>query len=59
MITVTIATDNEAFDDGLEGSTEVSRILRQLSTDILADESLEERALKDLNGNTVGKVTIF
>lgn len=57
-IKITIETDGAAFDDGMQGSTEVSRILRGLSNDVFNDESLEERYLKDLNGNTVGKVEV-
>jgi len=58
MITIIIDTDNEAFDDGIDGTTEVSRILRQLSTDIYANEMLQGSKLTDINGNTVGEVKI-
>lgn len=55
---ITINTDNEAFDDGMEGSTEVSRILRELSTRIYHDEGLEKMMIRDINGNTVGKLEV-
>lgn len=58
MIVITIDTDGAAFDDGLDGSVEVARILRRLSTDVLECESAEQQTLIDINGNTCGNVTV-
>lgn len=57
MITIKIKTDNAAFAE--ESGTEVARILRDLAAriegrDILPGESI---ALRDTNGNTVGKAS--
>lgn len=49
MITITINTDNEVFEDNPE--EEVKRILKTI---YLRDGW----KLKDINGNTVGKVAI-
>jgi len=60
MITITIKTDNAAFDDGDNGRTEVARILRGL-----ADKCEGEKAqtclpagVYDANGNKVGDVRL-
>ncbi len=67
-ITITINTDNEAFADGPE--TEVARILanyaRQLADGLtnvelascLTSANGVRTTLRDINGNTVGQVTI-
>ena len=52
-IIITIITDNAAFDDGNK-SMEVARILSTIDIDTI-DES---KSLRDINGNTVGRVEI-
>lgn len=57
-ITITIETGNSAFaDDSLGEQGEVSRILRHLAN-IFRDYGLETQTVRDLNGNTVGKVEV-
>jgi hypothetical protein len=59
MITITIATDNAAFEDAnLE--PEVARILKRLANTI-AEQGLDRAdglVLRDLNGNRVGSLEI-
>ncbi len=58
-ITITINTDNDAFANDPSG--EVSRILKRLIADIKTEWFLQlvgDSKLFDINGNTVGKVTI-
>lgn len=59
-ITITINTDNAAFGD--DPANELSRMLLQLSADWLHQrvplEPGDEFNLRDINGNTVGKVTV-
>ena len=55
-IKITINTDNAAFKDNPTG--EVCRILRDLA-DRADDYGIENtERLRDINGNTVGKVTV-
>ena len=55
MIKITINTDNDAFDDGDNGASEVARILRALA-DRLAENGIVALPchLRDINGNRVG-----
>lgn len=53
MITITIDTGNQAFDD--TPGIEVARMLRELATKLEAGNVPE--TLKDINGNTCGIVT--
>lgn len=55
MITITINTDNAAFDDG---SDEVTRILGNLADDALYGNLFNGQHILDSNGNTCGLVTI-
>ena len=53
MLTVSIETDNAAFDDDAEGAcTESARILRVIAGALEAG-ALSGKA-RDINGNTVG-----
>lgn len=52
MFTLTIKTDNAAFDEGDKG-LEVARILRELANR-LETQSQTSGTLRDANGNTVG-----
>lgn len=58
MVTIRIKCDNEAFSDGCGGS-EVARILSDVAQE-LDGQDLERgtRNLRDINGNTVGAVTV-
>lgn len=56
MITITIDTDNAAFDGNLEG--ELTRILWNLGDKVLDDNLHDNMPLRDSNGNAVGKVVI-
>ena len=61
-ITITINTDNAAFDDGRGGASEVARILATL-VDLLGRERAElipgdQFILRDINGNTVGDMLV-
>ena len=58
-ITITINTDNAAFNEESYGpQEEVQRILEDLA-DRLVDNSMENiTSLRDINGNTVGHFTI-
>jgi hypothetical protein len=49
-ISITIDTDNAAFDDGY---SEVVRLLRDLAKRIERDGRVEDRKLYDINGNHV------
>lgn len=57
MITITIRTENAAFQDG-NCATEVARILRRLADHILRDLPPLAPQLYDSNGNTVGEVRL-
>lgn len=50
---ITINMDNAAFQEG-KGNYETARILRKLADDI--EEFTLAEKIKDINGNTVGKV---
>lgn len=52
MFTVTIKTDNSAFDDG-NAQAELSRILRRIADQV--QDGAEHGKCKDINGNTVGE----
>lgn len=59
MITITIETDNAAFDESPE--VEVARILRKLA-DRVTTSGLDGDVilpLKDLNGNSVGELVYY
>jgi len=57
-IMITIETSNAAFEDYPAG--EVSRILQELARDVRDRElaELDGRRLRDVNGHTVGRVTV-
>lgn len=55
-LTITIQCDNAAFSENPGG--EVARILRRYADDIDGMEP-EETKLRDINGNTVGKVEVI
>lgn len=61
-ITITINTDNAAFSDENGGREyEVGRILRKLADELhdgIINASIGPRKLRDINGNTVGKVEV-
>ncbi len=57
MITITIKTDNAAFEDG-NRAAEVARILRHLADRIVTDLPPQPTKLLDRNGNTVGEVKL-
>ena len=56
MITITIKTDNDAFEDG-NRPTEVARILRDLADSLDGNEYLPVN-IRDVNGNHVGNVVL-
>lgn len=55
QITITLNTGNAAFTEG--PATEVARILRDLAGRIERDGDFPAR-LRDINGNTVGHLTV-
>ena len=55
-ITIKINTENAAFEGLDDGLTEVARILKEIAGK-LENGSTPDK-LRDLNGNTVGTVTI-
>ena len=57
-ITITITCDNSAFDGAPE--VEVYRILTSVAQRCLQNgvQDLDDLPLKDINGNTVGKVVV-
>lgn len=60
QFTLTISTDNAAFDDGNLGP-EVARILRDAAARVEYGDVREpgdERGLRDANGNTVGSMRL-
>lgn len=60
-ITITIDCDNAAFHDD-EGhqhaGPEVARILRDYADEITDETHPEDMKLRDVNGNTVGRVSV-
>ena len=56
-LTLTINSDNAAFDDGNDGRTEAARILRSAVT-WLEEGSPKRFGLYDINGNKVGEAKI-
>lgn len=56
MITITIRTDNAAFEDGAKWG-EVQRILTEVSRRFSGLPPFDKRIL-DANGNTVGEVKL-
>jgi hypothetical protein len=50
LFTLTIETDNAAFNDG--GNAEVARLLREVAERV--EDSTTDGTVKDINGNTVG-----
>ena len=54
MITITIKTDNAAFEDG-NRTDEIARILREIADDISSGHT---PVVNDLNGNKVGSVML-
>lgn len=57
MITITIRTENAAFQDG-NRAYEVARILRHLADRIGVDLPPQSPALHDINGNKVGEIRL-
>ena len=57
-ITITIDTDNAAFSEN--EAQEVTRILETLTAKIGFDGQLQRgnQSVRDINGNTVGKVEV-
>jgi hypothetical protein len=51
-LTITINTDNAAFEDDMRG--ELARILRKLAKDF--EQGNNPTTIRDINGNTVGTV---
>lgn len=59
-VIIRIETDNEAFhgsDAWVNLRPELARILRKYADDVEEGKSLE-LTLRDINGNTVGEVTV-
>ncbi len=58
MLTITIETDDAAFEH--DAGAEVGRILQGIAVQAQAHglDSLEDRPILDLNGNTVGMVSL-
>lgn len=59
LVTMTLSTNNAAFDD--DPAVEIARILRAVAqrltmegVDCIEDDGM---ALRDFNGNTVGRIT--
>lgn len=52
---ITINLDNEAFEDG---HTEIRRILTELAEEVCPEYGPITMAIKDINGNTVGRAEI-
>jgi len=61
-ITITINTDNDAFHGngmpGMSHAYEVARILRDLAYVIQLEDTVEEKSLRDINGNKCGSIEI-
>jgi len=55
MLTITIETENDAFQDG-NMNQEIVRILLSVANKI--DSGITTEYIKDLNGNTVGKFVL-
>jgi len=53
--TIMIDTENEAFGD--DPATEIARILKDLVKD-LESKGIQDKNLRDVNGNTVGEATL-
>lgn len=56
-VMIEIRMDNEAFAEG-GGMWELQRILRELAGDV-PHRDLDGLKLRDVNGNTVGKVAVM
>jgi len=61
-ITITINTDNAAFEDNAGG--EIARILRVTAAQFEENEGYLEKAVhgtpcRDFNGNTVGRIEVL
>jgi len=57
MITITIKTDNDAFQDNL--CAEVAYILESMATNLLEEGDMAlNRSVYDSNGNKVGAITM-
>jgi len=54
-ITIKFNTDNQSFQDDYEG--QVKEILENLTHSINMNNDEFEESIKDLNGNTIGKLT--
>jgi hypothetical protein len=54
--TLTIDCDNAAFED--HPGSEVARILKEVARKLPADDLGSGFKLRDVNGNTVGKVEV-
>lgn len=57
VVVITIKTSNAAFEENLTG--EVARILRQYANNVGNQNAVYSTPLKDINGNTVGKVRYY
>ena len=55
MITITLRTENAAFEDGY---TEVVRILTLLAKQMAYRGSIEHDRIYDINGNFVGELVV-
>jgi hypothetical protein len=53
MFTVSFETSNAAFDDGIGGVLEITRLLRHIADEVEGG-SFVAGSLRDINGNTVG-----
>lgn len=54
-ITIRLKTDNAAFEDK---DAEIARIMQRLARDLECISPGVRHAIHDLNGNTVGSVTV-
>ena len=55
---VSISLDNDAFASKIAAADEVARILEQLAAQTREACMLQDRTLRDVNGNKVGRADI-
>jgi hypothetical protein len=55
MITITIKTENAAFQDG-NRTAEVARILHKMAVELSTADRFQFAKVYDINGNSVGTV---
>jgi len=55
-VTITIHTDNAAFEDDMFG--EVAAILESIATNVRNEQGLTRAKIRDSNGNSCGSVFI-